>query len=354
MTKILIVKRDKLGDMLLTTPMLAWLRAALPHAELHVLANDYNAWVLNGDHNVDHVWCTPRLRHDGKLRLGLIWSSLLHRREIVRQRFDWVLIGNGEESPRAIKLGLAAKGMQTVAYCKEAHRWPGLSHPLLPPQGGHESRRIAATACAMGLDLPTELPAPTYVLPNKSRQSSLAWLSERNIAPDSFVIVGLGARKQKKKPSVQQVARWANYFSVALGKKTILLWTPGSQNSKLYPGDDELAHQILVETGATIVPFQGALDQTIGMIWHASTSIIPDSGLMHFAAASPGGVLGLFANRSISPSPEQWGPIGPRALHLEAGSAVAEIDDALIFGAVKRLLQGDTITEFHVSGLPEY
>ena len=44
--KILVIKRDKLGDLLLTTPMLAHLRASLPHARIDLLANDYNAWVV--------------------------------------------------------------------------------------------------------------------------------------------------------------------------------------------------------------------------------------------------------------------------------------------------------------------
>ena len=44
--KVLIVKRDKLGDLLLTTPMLAHLKASRPQVEVHLLANDYNAWVV--------------------------------------------------------------------------------------------------------------------------------------------------------------------------------------------------------------------------------------------------------------------------------------------------------------------
>ena len=36
--KILIVKRDKLGDMIVTTPMLRLLRTALPDAQIHLLA----------------------------------------------------------------------------------------------------------------------------------------------------------------------------------------------------------------------------------------------------------------------------------------------------------------------------
>ncbi|MBA3506848.1 MAG: lipopolysaccharide heptosyltransferase family protein, partial [Betaproteobacteria bacterium] len=43
--RVLVVKRDKLGDLLLTTPVLAHVKSVRPDIELHLLANDYNAWV---------------------------------------------------------------------------------------------------------------------------------------------------------------------------------------------------------------------------------------------------------------------------------------------------------------------
>jgi hypothetical protein len=59
---------------------------------------------------------------------------------------------------------------------------------------------------------------------------------------------------------------------------------------------------------------------------------------MHFAAASPGGVLGLFAESDVSPGPVNWAPRGPKALWLEAEKAVAELPDALVYEQVERLV----------------
>src|SRR4051812_8642810 len=73
--KILVIKRDKLGDMLLATPMLAHLRACLPDAEIHLLANDYNAWVVDGNSDIDHRWVYRRVRHAGRVSL---FAVLLH------------------------------------------------------------------------------------------------------------------------------------------------------------------------------------------------------------------------------------------------------------------------------------
>jgi hypothetical protein len=59
---------------------------------------------------------------------------------------------------------------------------------------------------------------------------------------------------------------------------------------------------------------------------------------MHFAAASPGGVLGFFAEADVSPAPAQWAPRGPRADYLEAPKSVSELPEARVYERVGRLL----------------
>ena len=54
--KILIIKRDKIGDMLLVTPMLQHLRQSLPNATIDFLANDYNYFVLKENKNIDRLF----------------------------------------------------------------------------------------------------------------------------------------------------------------------------------------------------------------------------------------------------------------------------------------------------------
>lgn len=66
--KILIIKRDKIGDMLLVTPMLKHLRESLPKATIDFLANDYNYFVLIGNKNIDNLFIYFRTKHNGKFR----------------------------------------------------------------------------------------------------------------------------------------------------------------------------------------------------------------------------------------------------------------------------------------------
>ena len=59
---------------------------------------------------------------------------------------------------------------------------------------------------------------------------------------------------------------------------------------------------------------------------------------MHFAAASPGGVLGLFAETMVSPAPAQWAPRGRNADYLEADRSVSELPEALVYECLAKLL----------------
>ena len=116
------------------------------------------------------------------------------------------------------------------------------------------------------------------------------------------------------------------------------MWTPGASQGGLYPGDDEVAEPVLAAKREGIVPFRGPILDALGIVWSAAASVFPDSGLMHFAAASPGGVLGLFAGPRGGPSPDQWAPRGPKARWLQGSERVAEIPDQAVFRELDAIL----------------
>ena len=340
--KVLVLKRDKIGDLLLTTPMLAQLKAAAPGVETHLLANDYNAWVVAGNPHVDRLWVYRRVRHAGRVNLGAAWQWLWQSRALRRERFDWVIVANGDESPRAIRRGLSLGARRTVARCADTSRYPGLTDPLRPGPEAHEMDKLLSLLAPLGIAFPVEPAFPTYVLSRESAAFAAQWLKERGLAPGGYVVLGLGARRQKKQPSSEQILHWSAWWKARHGLDTVFSWTPGRADDPVYPGDDELAQPVLAAASLgkapQLHPHRGPLPERLGLIWQARTSIFPDSGLMHFAAASPGGVLGLFADTGVSASPAQWAPRGPRAFWLEAPASVSELPDALVYGRLEPLL----------------
>lgn len=340
--KILVLKRDKIGDLLLTTPLFAQLKAALPGVETHLLANDYNAWVAAGNPHLDRTWVYRRVRDRGRVSLGAALDWLQLRRRLRREHYDWVIVGNGAESPRAIRRGLSVRGARTVARCADAAKYPGLTDAVAPDAASHEIERLLALLAPLGVPLPAQRSVPAFVLPEASRRFADQWLAGRGLEPGRYVVLGLGARRPKKQPATAQVLSWSAQLKRTRGLDTVFMWTPGKSDDPLYPGDDEVAQPVLDATARGVAPhihpFRGPIPEALGLIWGARTSLFPDSGLMHFAAASPGGVLGFFAETDVSPAPAQWAPRGPKADWLEAPKSVAELPDALVYERLERLL----------------
>lgn len=336
--KLLVIKRDKIGDLLLTTPMLRHLRALLPEAEIHLLANDYNAWVVAGNTDIDKIWVYRRAKVGRRIRLGAIFSQIWLDLKLRRERFDVVLVAGGDESARAIKRALRVGGKRTVAYCRDPALASSVSDALPLPTGVHEADRMLGMLAALGIQPPSSLTLPRYVLPEEWRSVALEWVGQHGLVPGKYVVLGLGARRAKKQPTTAQILRWSAYFKETLGLDTVFMWTPGKSDNPLYPGDDEVAQPVLDAGISYIHPFRGPIMPALGLIWQARISIIPDSGLMHFAAASPGGVLGLFAETEVSPPPSQWGPRGRIADYLEAAKSVEELTDEQVFDKLRQLL----------------
>jgi ADP-heptose:LPS heptosyltransferase len=340
--KVLVIKRDKIGDLLLTTPLLALLKAGLPQVETHLLANDYNAWVVADNPHVDRVWVYRRVRHAGRVSVAAAWQWLWQSLALRRERYDWVIVANGDESPRAIRRGLSVRGAKTVARCADASKYSGLTDSLPPDTASHEIERLLALLGPLGIFSYPERIFPTYKLPERSSTFALNWLGERGLAPGKYVVLGLGARRPKKQPSTAQVLAWSAQLKQRWGLDTVFMWTPGKSGDPLYPGDDDVAQPVVHAASRGLAPqihpFRGPIPEALGLIWSARLSLFPDSGLMHFAAASPGGVLGFFAETDVSPSPAQWAPRGPRADWLEAAKSVSELPDAAIYERVEALL----------------
>jgi ADP-heptose:LPS heptosyltransferase len=336
--RVLVIKRDKLGDLLLTLPVVERLAAALPQAQIHLLANDYNAWVARDHPALARTWIYPRVRGDGRFDVVAALRQVPLRRELVRQRFDWALVMGGDESHRAIRRALATRASRVVAYAREPSRYgTALTDPLAPPSAGHEVTRMLALLAPLGVRAATPEP-PVFAAPPAALAFAAAWLPARGLAAREFVVIGLGARRTKKQPTPAQVASWSTRIFERHRLPTVLMWTPGATGKPGYPGDDALAQAVLDQRLAHVHPFRGPIIEALGLIFSARTSIVPDSGLMHFAAASPGGVLGLFADPLDSAPALRWAPLGPRARYLEAEKRVAELHDDDVFGALDPLL----------------
>ena len=178
--KILVLKRDKIGDMLLMTPMLRHLRASRPDAQIHVLANDYNAWVVEGNPNIDRLWVYPRARHGAEFRPSAVLAQLRQLWQLRRQRYDFAIAAGGVVSPRAIRRALRVGAARTVAYCR-GEECRGLSDPLTLPARIHEVEANLNLLSPLGVAPPDRVIYPEYAPTDAWLDFGRRWVADRGL-----------------------------------------------------------------------------------------------------------------------------------------------------------------------------
>ncbi len=337
--KILILKRDKLGDLLLTTPTIQLIQQHYPDAEIHLLASEYSAWVADGSSCIKKIWAYPRVRTGKKISVLAAVKQWLQILALRKEQFDWAIAAGGEYSPRAVSRLKYIGARHTISFMPDDVMDPQITHPVKIQQTGHEALRIAQLLRPLDIAIPDRVDAlpPIEFHPSQAMLSEAGqFLSQHKLQPGGYWVLGLGARRQKKQPASKQIQAWSQAIFDQYGLKTVFMWTPGKSNDPLYPGDDDTADEVLKACSKDVlIPFRGPLKPAIGLIWGAKTSLFPDSGLMHFASTSPGGVTGLFADITQSPNPYQWGPLGVKSNYLIAKDSVSQLSDITVMQALE-------------------
>lgn len=340
--KIIILKRDKLGDLLLTTPMLQLLKHYFPSSTLSVIAPQSSAWILKDATFIDKLYSYPQPKSFNITDILSFINQFYIFLKIRSEHYDIAIAAGGEYSHRAIKRMLWMKAKKTIAYVPKNKIIKGVSDPIFELNHKeniiHESLRIVKLLNPIiPLKKKLKLPQPYFQPPDDWLKKAESFLTHHHLQKNKFIVFGLGARREKKQASKDQIIATANYIYKKYQIKTILVWTPGSKKNKEYPGDDEVANEILNGAPKEIIPLRAPLDLTIGIIWLARKSIFPDSGLMHFAAASPGGVIGLFAETNVSPHPLQWGPLGQNSTYIEAKKNIKDLGIKFLYKELSKL-----------------
>ena len=283
--RVLIVRRDNIGDLAWTTPLIAALRAQLPRAWIGVLATTYNAEVLARNPAPDEVFVYEKLKHRSGGLVAHLRQRLGQIARLRREKLDCVLVP--APAPQSLKLARSLKPARVIAAA------------TVFPEGQHEVERTFELGRRLGL---AGAPGAMQVFPDAARAQSLG------VRPGAgrIVAVHVSARRPAQRWPLERYAALAR--ALAAREQVILLWSPGAKDDARHPGDDEAAREILrladsVAVQPVATPDLGTLIAALSL---AGRVICPDGGAMHLAAALGKPVVALFGDSPVA----RWRPWG--------------------------------------------
>jgi heptosyltransferase III len=336
--RILVVRRDNIGDLVCTTPLLTALRLHFPRAHLAALTNSYNLPVLAHNPDLDAVHAYTKLKHRPTDRSLLQW--LWHDRlglslALRRQHFDLVVLAAPDFNARATRFARAAGAPQVLGVTTDGKPGRGVNLVAsIPPSALHEVERVLALATALGI---SGAPPPLKLAPAQAAIEQMRRQLVPGTAAQPLIGVHISARKPGQRWPAGRFASLLRALRQSGDCRYALFWSPGAANNPLHPGDDETAQSLLRDLGdfpVTPVPTE-TLDALIAGLAVCNMLICSDGGAMHLAAALGKPIVCLFGDSDAA----RWHPWGVDYELLQTASRkVTDINVDEVVTACQRLL----------------
>lgn len=349
--KLLVVRRDNIGDLVCTTPFIAALRAALPDAHIAALVNSYNAEVLARNPALDavHVYTKFKHRTPGTSALGPLLARLALIRRLRRERFDAAVLARSGFDRHGLAFVRLLGIPRVIGFAPAGARPRGLTEPLPVPDNAslHEVEAVWKLLGPFGI---AATPGPLRVFPDPPRVAT--WrqkVGTPRILPTgraggtALVAIHVSAREATRQLAAEKWIVFLHGLRAALPRVTpALFWSPGPENDPRHPGDDAKAQHILAAcAGLGVIPCPTAtLDDLMAGLACCDAFVGADGGAMHVAVAVGLPTVGLFEN-----SPFKLAHWYPWAVKHEVVSsptfAIGDIEPGAMVSAVARLVGMD-------------
>lgn len=334
--KIIVIRRDNIGDLVCTTPIFPVLRNHFPNAHIAALVNTYNSPVLLNNPSIDavHIYQKAKHRKDKESKISVWFSTLKLVIKLRHQKFDYAIIATANFSRQSLKFAHAIKASHIIAHAP--HGTKTISDPIDNNHlsGLHETEIVFQLLAPFGINTepgPLQVFAPTTNL-----------LSQRNISQPDAPLVGLhiSARLKNQRWPIERFSTLAHTLYTCRGVHFFVFWSPGAADNSLHPGDDEKAQQLknlCSDIPLTLFHTKILEELIIGMN-ACDMMICSDGGAMHVAAGLGKPIMALFGNlRSDAVRHHPW-KVPYKLLQKDSGDVIDISADEAI-AAISQLLE---------------
>ena len=300
--KILVVRTDAIGDLLLATPALAALRAKFPQAHIALMVRPYNQFVVKNNPSLDELIVEDLYDrfHFGR-RIGL-WKYLQWIFRLRAKKFD-VMINLAGDFPYALIGYLAGIPCRIGDRGRVAYSWlyNCQVNQRLNSWALHEVEHNFELLAPLGIDLRSAGQCRLY--PDADKLEAAAQLLRDNgLAGKKLIGVNVGTSGTNKPWALANYAELVKRLAAAYGTKIVLVGGPK---------ENELNKKILPELSGTAINLGGLpVELFIALLKQLNLYIANDTGPTHLAAAL--GVPEVILYTSKYQQPARWAPWGNR------------------------------------------
>ncbi|MCM8795940.1 MAG: lipopolysaccharide heptosyltransferase II [Candidatus Omnitrophica bacterium] len=305
--RILIVRTDRIGDVLLSTPVIKAMRDAYPEAYIAMMVSPYTKEILEGNPYLDEV-----IVYDKETTHKGWFSSIRFTQQLKKKGFNLAIILH--PTNRVHLISFFARIKRRIGYDRK------LSF-LLTDRIRHTKQLGERHELEYNLDLVRYLGIEPkdkcLFMPIKSESENWieALLKKESInKTDKLLAIHPGASCPSKIWPSERFARVCDRLIEKYNFKVLII-AAGK--------DIEIADKVIKNMHHPVINLAGmtSISQLASLLKRCHLFISNDSGPVHIASAVGTPVISIFGRSQKGLSPLRWGPLGKRnkILHKEIG-----------------------------------
>lgn len=298
--RILVIRRDNIGDLVCTTPAIEALRRYYPNAEIGALVNSYNAEVLRDNPSVDKLFVYQKLKHAGNLAGR--FKALIQRLKLIVVLRHWqpdvTILAKSSYDRHGLNFARLIGANNIIGFVpdeiNQAKSLPDIRLKTPEFTAVHEVEAVNQLLAPLGIN---DALGPLQVFPDTAVVEKIA---KQLPAAKYRIALHISAREPERRWGLDNfIALTKHLLAMCPDSQVLLFWSPGKADDPHHPGDDESATKLLQAFQSDrLVPMPTQnLTELIAALSLCDLFVGTDGGAMHLAVGLNKKILALFENK---------------------------------------------------------
>lgn len=318
MKNILIIRRDNIGDLVCTTPLIEGVKIGLPDAKLYLLINKVSHDVVKNNPHIEKTFVYKKAKHKAKneTTLGVYFERLKIFLQLRKIKFDAVILANPVPCKYSLRLAKMAGATNIIGADLGS---PDIHHPFRKENfsGKHQVQHTYSYLSAI-TDRPIPVPPVRVFLRQEERQ--LAAQRRHKLLPSVSCLcaVHISSRSPKRRWPLDRYAEIVKRLIAEPDTGVLIFWSPQGTLAPDDIGDLQRAQQLLSQCQnerVALYPTASVRELLAGFDL-CNKVLCSDGGQMHLAAALNKDMVVFFGDTDK----ESWHPWSGRYHILQSGS----------------------------------
>ncbi len=307
--KVLIVRTDRIGDVVLSTPAITAARKAFPQAYIAMMVSPETQEIVKGNPHLNEI-----ILYDKKARHKSFLGTLDFAMRLRKKKFDIAFILHG--TVRVNLVCFLAGIARRVGYAR------GKMDFLLTDKLEYKKRLGEKHEIEYSLDvlrragIKAEASPLAMTVRKKDEESVDKLLRESGLGAKKFAVLHPGASDISKMWPKEKFAGLADILIDKFGVGVVFVCSPEQADI----GEEAIRS---MKNKPVSLCGQTSLGELAALLKRASLFISNDSGPVHIACAVGAPVISIFSRNKKGLNPGRWAPLGKktRVAHKDVGCA---------------------------------